>query len=69
MIAIPLYPSGNMLDSTQIGYDFSRNYLSELSGYKTQSGETNFFSAFFFNLGFFCAYVAGEQDGHFVNPD
>ena len=42
-----------MLDSTQIGYDFSRNYLSELGGYKSQSGEKNFFSAFFFNMGVF----------------
>lgn len=59
MIAIPLYPGGNMLDSTQIGYDFSRNYLSELGGYKAQSGETNFFSAFFFNIGVFAFILVG----------
>lgn len=59
MIAIPLYPGGNMLDSSQIGYDFSRNYLSELGGYKTQSGETNFFSAFFFNIGVFAFILVG----------
>ncbi|OUX18388.1 MAG: hypothetical protein CBE09_03880 [Rhizobiales bacterium TMED249] len=59
MIAIPLYPGGNMLDSSQIGYDFSRNYLSELGGYKAQSGETNFFSAFFFNIGVFAFILVG----------
>ena len=59
MIAIPLYPGGNMLDSSQIGYDFSRNYLSELGGYKAQSGETNFFSAFFFNMGVFAFILVG----------
>lgn len=59
MIAIPLYPGGNMLDLSQIGYDFSRNYLSELGGYKAQSGETNFFSAFFFNIGVFAFILVG----------
>ena len=59
MIAIPLYPGGNMLDPSQIGYDFSRNYLSELGGYKAQSGETNFFSAFFFNIGVFAFILVG----------
>ena len=59
MIAIPFYPGGNMLDSSQIGYDFSRNYLSELGGYKAQSGETNFFSAFFFNIGVFAFILVG----------
>lgn len=59
MIAIPLYPGGNMLDSTQIGYEFSRNYLSELGGYKSQSGEPNFFSAFFFNIGVFAFILVG----------
>lgn len=48
-----------MLDSSQIGYDFSRNYLSELGGYKAQSGETNFFSAFFFNMGVFAFILVG----------
>ena len=59
MIAIPLYPGGNMLDSTQIGYEFSRNYLSELGGYMSQSGEPNFFSAFFFNIGVFAFILVG----------
>ena len=48
-----------MLDSSQIGYDFSRNYLSELGGYKAQSGEMNFFSAFFFNIGVFAFILVG----------
>ena len=48
-----------MLDLSQIGYDFSRNYLSELGGYKAQSGETNFFSAFFFNIGVFAFILVG----------
>ncbi len=59
MIAIPLYPGGNMLDPTQSGYDLSRNFLSELGGYNAQSGETNFFSAFFFNMGVFAFSLVG----------
>ena len=32
VIAIPFYPGGNLLDVGQVGYDLSRNYLSELGG-------------------------------------
>lgn len=59
MIAIPLYPGGNMLDPTQTGYSFSHNFLSELGGNNAQSGEQNFFSAFFFNMGVFAFILVG----------
>ena len=59
VIAIPFYPGGNLLDVEQVGYDLSRNYLSELGGYRAQSGESNFFSAFFFNMGVFAFLLVG----------
>ena len=59
VIAIPFYPGGNLLDVGQVGYDLSRNYLSELGGYRAQSGESNFFSAFFFNMGVFAFLLVG----------
>ena len=55
MIAILLYPGGNIHDSSQVGYSLSRNFLSDLGTYKAYSGEVNFFSSLFFNtamLGF-----------------
>ena len=46
VIAIPFYPGGNLLDVGQVGYDLSRNYLSELGEYRAQSGETISFQPF-----------------------
>ena len=44
-----LYPGGNIFDPDQIGYSFSKNYLSDLGGYMSRSGEINFLSSFIFN--------------------
>lgn len=52
-LAIPLYPGGNLIDPDQEGYALARNFLSELGGYAAQSGDVNFLSAFFFNMGMF----------------
>ena len=41
IIAIILFPGGNHLDSTQVGYDFTLNFFSELGFYKTFSEDIN----------------------------
>ena len=46
IISSLLYPGGNIFDSEQIGYSFSKNYLSDLGGYMSRSGEINFLSSF-----------------------
>ncbi len=48
-VSIQFYPGGNLIDPDQPGFDLTKNFLSELGGYKSQSGQQNFFSAFFFN--------------------
>ena len=49
-IAIYFYPGGNIHDSSQIGYSFTHNFLSDLGGYRSHSGEVNFLSSFFFGF-------------------
>lgn len=58
-LAAYFYPGGNHLDSTQIGYDFTANFLSELGFYKTLSNEINFISAFFFNSAMYLNLLVG----------
>ena len=36
-IAIYFYPGGNIHDSSQVGYSFTHNFLSDLGGYKSHS--------------------------------
>ena len=52
-VSIQFYPGGNLLDLDQPGFDLTKNFLSELGGYKSQSGQQNFLSAFFFNSSVF----------------
>ena len=59
LVAIILFPGGNHLDSTQVGYDFTRNFFSELGFYKTFSDDINFLSAFFFNSAMFLFVAQG----------
>ena len=47
-ISMMLFPGGNHLDTNQIGYSFTKNFISELGRYKSMSGDTNFFSSFIF---------------------
>ena len=49
IIASFLYPGGNIFEPEQQGYSFAKNYLSDLGGYKSRSGEINFLSSFIFN--------------------
>ena len=49
IVASFLYPGGNIFELEQIGYSFTKNYLSDLGGYKSRSGEVNFLSSFIFN--------------------
>ena len=58
-IAIFLYPGGNIHDSSQEGYSFSHNFLSDLGGYKSHSGEVNFLSSFFFGFSLILFFFAG----------
>ena len=52
-VSIQFYPGGNLLDRDQLGFDLTKNFLSELGGYESQSGQQNFLSAFFFNSSVF----------------
>ena len=58
-IAIYFYPGGNIHDSSQAGYSFTHNFLSDLGGYKSHSGEVNFLSSFFFGLSLILFFLAG----------
>jgi hypothetical protein len=58
-LAAYFYPGGNHLDSSQIGYDFTANFLSELGFYRTLSNEINFISAFFFNSAMYLNLLVG----------
>ena len=53
IIAAILYPGGNIFDPNQIGYSFTKNYLSDLGGFMSRSGEINFLSSFIFNTSMF----------------
>lgn len=58
-IAICFYPGGNIHDPSQLGYSFTHNFLSDLGGYTARSGEQNFLSSFFFNMGVFFFSAVG----------
>ena len=49
-ISMLFYPGGNIHDPSQIGYSISHNFLSDLGGYKSQSGLPNFISFLIFNF-------------------
>ena len=49
VIGIIKYPGSTYLDNSTIGYDFFKNYLSDLGRTLTFNGNTNFYSSFFFN--------------------
>ena len=58
-VSIQFYPGGNLLDPDQPGFDLTKNFLSELGGYESQSGQQNFLSAFFFNSSVFIFGLLG----------
>ena len=49
VIGIIKYPGSTYLDNSTIGYDFFKNFLSDLGRTLTFNGNTNFYSSFFFN--------------------
>ena len=59
IVAAYFYPGGNMHDPLQIGYSFTHNFLSDLGGYYTISGDVNFLSAFFFYFSMFLFVLVG----------
>ena len=59
IVASFLYPGGNIFEPEQIGYSFTKNYLSDLGGYKSRSGEINFLSSFIFNSSMFLYIATG----------
>ena len=50
IIASYFYPGGNIHDPAQLGYSFTHNFLSDLGGLESHSGEDNIISSVFFNL-------------------
>ena len=59
LVSMYFYPGGNIHDSSQIGYSFINNFLSDLGGYKSHSGEVNFLSSTFFALSLSIFSLAG----------
>lgn len=59
IVAAILYPGGNIFDTNQIGYSFTKNYLSDLGGFMSRSGEVNFLSSFIFNTSMFLYLLSG----------
>ena len=49
-VSMFFYPGGNIHDPSQIGYSISHNFLSDLGGYKSQSGLPNLISFLIFNF-------------------
>jgi hypothetical protein len=53
------YPGGNIHDSNQLGYSFTHNFLSDLGGLESHSGEDNIISSIFFNLSMLFFFFIG----------
>ena len=58
-VGIYSYPGGNIHDADQIGYSLANNFLSDLGGYQSHSGDVNFIASFFFNVGMFLFAAVG----------
>ena len=59
IIASYFYPGGNIHDPAQLGYSFTHNFLSDLGGLESHSGEDNFISSVFFNLSMLLFFFIG----------
>ena len=44
------YPGGTIIESDTVGYLFFYNFLSNLGEWTAKNGESNFFSAYLFNI-------------------
>jgi len=58
-VGIYSYPGGNIHDVNQVGYSLTHNFLSDLGGYQSHSGDVNFIASFFFNVGMFLFVAVG----------
>ena len=61
LISMYLYPGGNIHDPLQTGYSFTHNFLSDLGGMNSRSGESNIVSSYIFNacmISFFLGAIA-----------
>jgi len=59
IIASYFYPGGNIHDQAQLGYSFTHNFLSDLGGLESHSGEDNIISSVFFNLSMLLFFFIG----------
>ena len=59
IIASYFYPGGNIHDPAQLGYSFTHNFLSDLGGLESHSGEDNIISSVFFNLSMLLFFFIG----------
>ena len=59
IIASYFYPGGNIHDTAQSGYSFTHNFLSDLGGLESHSGEDNIISSVFFNLSMLLFFFIG----------
>ena len=59
IIASYFYPGGNIHDTAQSGYSFTHNFLSDLGGLESHSGEDNTISSIFFNLSMLLFFFIG----------
>jgi len=54
-----LYPGGNIHDPLQTGYSFTHNFLSDLGGMNSRSGESNIVSSYIFNACMISFFLGG----------
>ena len=57
--AVYFYHGGNIHDPSQLGYSFTHNFLSDLGGIESHSGNDNFFSSILFNLSMLLFFLSG----------
>ena len=53
------YPGGNIHDPLQTGYSFTHNFLSDLGGMNSRSGESNIVSSYIFNTCMISFFLGG----------
>ena len=59
LISMYLYPGGNIHDPLQTGYSFTHNFLSDLGGMNSRSGESNIVSSYIFNACMISFFLGG----------
>ena len=59
IVAAFFYPGGNIYDASQVGYSFTHNFLSDLGGLESHSGDKNMVSFILFNLSMILFFLVG----------